>query len=495
MLFVLAILPILTPLIAPTDGAMFVYPHAAVGCLLSVGFCLVAGRKHPEEAFRWNLLALTQVLMAMVYVVAVAHRMHWVSDRTDSFGRALLVASSQVLLLPALMVSRTRSGVLVRVLDGALMLLACVLLAWALVGGEAGTGHARVYLGCISSVFITCAAITAQFSVDTPGLRQFSRAVVSFLVAGLIIRFLANIVFYAWLSNEWALPCNLLVGLDSLLLCEWAMTPMSPTPRRFPIGFDRNIADSLQPTWVMLGTTLLALFTLDMHRVLAASMMVVAVLLYAFRTQAFYYRMFRERSQLRNEATHLQQLATRDELTGIGNRRWFEQQATAALEDEPSSRVAVLLLDADNFKDINDRLGHFAGDEMLQWVALAMEEGTAAYPRACCARLGGDEFAALLPGLSMMQAQHMAEELCARVRSSQGVGMQATASIGVAWLENRRVSLGLLLRWADAALYRAKDDGRDCVRVIDLTAIEDAAALSKLEALPKIGREMPADVL
>ncbi|MGF7009140.1 GGDEF domain-containing protein [Aminobacter sp. BE322] len=167
--------------------------------------------------------------------------------------------------------------------------------------------------------------------------------------------------------------------------------------------------------------------------------------------------------RLRSE---LAALAVADELTGLPNRRRFMEAAAAeALRADRTGRpFSLLMLDLDDFKSINDRRGHAAGDAALEHFA-----GTAAAlmpPQAMLARLGGDEFCALLPETSAGEAEAVAGALVQRFRAAafdwKGEAVPLTVSIGVAeWLPANGTDLATVIEAADAALYEAKKRGRN----------------------------------
>jgi len=154
----------------------------------------------------------------------------------------------------------------------------------------------------------------------------------------------------------------------------------------------------------------------------------------------------------------LRQLAFHDPLTGLPNRALFERRLDRALARD-RERVAVLLVDLDEFKAINDRHGHAAGDALL--VATGARLVGAAGPAATVARLGGDELAVLLPATAA-GARATAAALLATCASSfavDGHDVRVTLSVGGA-LGSRETSASALLRSADMALYRAKRAGK-----------------------------------
>ncbi len=170
--------------------------------------------------------------------------------------------------------------------------------------------------------------------------------------------------------------------------------------------------------------------------------------------------------QMRERALRLQALTLRDPLTGLCNRSGLFEAGGTVLERSRRSRclLAVLWLDLDGLKRINDRFGHAAGDALIQEAARRIQ--TAAGPDAVCARLGGDEFAVLLPNLPASRlAEDSARHLLACLREPyrlQDQELLATASIGIATDEpDFAHPLETLLLRADVAMYRAKAQGRD----------------------------------
>ncbi len=155
----------------------------------------------------------------------------------------------------------------------------------------------------------------------------------------------------------------------------------------------------------------------------------------------------------------LRHLAFHDPLTRLPNRALFEQRLERALARD-RERVAVLLVDLDDFKAINDRHGHAAGDALL--VAVGARLSSAAGPTATVARLGGDELAVLLPASDLAGVRATAAALlaaCATAFAVDGHDVRVTLSVGGAQ-DTRETSASDLLRSADRALYRAKRAGK-----------------------------------
>ncbi|MBS1880466.1 MAG: diguanylate cyclase [Actinobacteria bacterium] len=178
----------------------------------------------------------------------------------------------------------------------------------------------------------------------------------------------------------------------------------------------------------------------------------------------------------RNERLQeLEREAGEDALTGLRNRRRFEEDTRAAMARRRRDRHtgALLMIDLDHFKEVNDSHGHPAGDRLIKEVATVLRRRARAGD--IVARLGGDEFAVALPRCGSAEALTVAEALNAAIREHDpeldGVD-PVTASIGVAIFgDDPRTSYATVLSEADTAMYAAKDGGRDGVRLFDAEAI------------------------
>ena len=175
-------------------------------------------------------------------------------------------------------------------------------------------------------------------------------------------------------------------------------------------------------------------------------------------------------AQLGEANVQLREYSRRDPLTGVYNRRHFREafeQALAARRGDPQP-LALLLLDLDHFKRVNDKHGHLAGDDCLNQAARRIED--VVVPRGgLVARFGGEEFVVVLPGLGPQDALQVAEAIRQRIHQapveSAGQSIRMSASIGIHSVDGDRESAPEeIIRIADQALYRAKDDGRNCVR-------------------------------
>ena len=160
------------------------------------------------------------------------------------------------------------------------------------------------------------------------------------------------------------------------------------------------------------------------------------------------------KEQLRHQAYH-------DALTGLPNRRLFAEHVARALAEQSPSRVAVLFLDLDDFKTINDSLGHFAGDSLLQ--AVAGRVRASVRPHDVPARLGGDEFAVLTESGDVDDAEYVAQRLVDALERPFSIGgreISIHSSVGIAYGGLGASSADDLLRNADVAMYNAKQGGK-----------------------------------
>ena len=185
-----------------------------------------------------------------------------------------------------------------------------------------------------------------------------------------------------------------------------------------------------------------------------------------------YVYTFRDISELKQTAAKLQHDAMHDVLTGLPNRALFLDRLNLTLSRRlrhPEYGCGVLYLDIDRFKEVNDSLGHAAGDALL--TAIASRLRATLRPQDSAARLGGDEFAVIVENIV---TAHDLEVVASRILSELGQPLevfghtvQAAASIGAAMAGPEHTSPDLLLRDADFAMYRAKQAGRGCYEIFD----------------------------
>jgi two-component system cell cycle response regulator len=173
--------------------------------------------------------------------------------------------------------------------------------------------------------------------------------------------------------------------------------------------------------------------------------------------------------RLRDNVPMTVEMAITDALTGLFNRRYMETHLATLVEQaaQRGKPISVLVLDIDYFKSVNDSHGHDAGDDVLREFAMRIRKAIRNIDLAC--RYGGEEFVIVMPDTDMAVAIMVAERLRRRIASElfaiqdDACALDVTISIGIAALDGPDDNAAAILKRADAALYRAKRDGRNRV--------------------------------
>ncbi|HEY3347193.1 MAG TPA: GGDEF domain-containing protein, partial [Nitrospirota bacterium] len=193
------------------------------------------------------------------------------------------------------------------------------------------------------------------------------------------------------------------------------------------------------------------------------------------------WQMEREISRYRKEIVYMAKV---DELTGINNRRSLMDLLKSAIEkaQKDGSQLNLFTLDIDFFKKVNDTYGHDAGDEVLVGVTKAVQ---ACLPMgAIFGRQGGEEFMVVLPGRDLAFTRETAETCRRFVEESalidrDGLNVKATVSLGIAGLSETVNNFDKIIKQADLALYKAKENGRNRVELADdLLSVEPGAVMA-----------------
>lgn len=178
----------------------------------------------------------------------------------------------------------------------------------------------------------------------------------------------------------------------------------------------------------------------------------------------------------------LEHKAHLDGLTGLWSRAYFDQRLSeeTALRARRPAPLVCIFVDVDKFKSVNDRFGHPFGDRVLREIGQTFAAETRT--EDCVCRYGGEEFVVLSPGIDLAQGVLLAERLRAHITSleflNEGQPVSVTASFGVA--DTCRTDSASLVARADAALYRAKHEGRNCVRAAEPDPLEPSVACDAL---------------
>ncbi len=167
------------------------------------------------------------------------------------------------------------------------------------------------------------------------------------------------------------------------------------------------------------------------------------------------------RDEIRRQNEHLHYLASRDSLTGCLNRRSFFAQLEECWDSERGEQLAVIMMDIDHFKSINDNFGHAAGDEVIKAIATVIHEVVG--ERGVVGRYGGEEFCVLIPGCDGITARGIAEDIRETVENTPCRDVDVTLSCGVSAREYMAMDCQHIVEQADQGLYAAKNGGRNRV--------------------------------
>ncbi|MDH2345424.1 diguanylate cyclase [Bradyrhizobium sp. SSUT77] len=230
--------------------------------------------------------------------------------------------------------------------------------------------------------------------------------------------------------------------------------PVDATPRLYV----RSTGSG--PMFVVAGKPLNAVFELWQKEAYRIGAVVLALILFMLASTLVLAREIGRRAEAERK---LEEMATTDALTGLKNRRKFDQVIDVEWRRaiRQKTPVALLMIDADHFKAYNDTFGHQAGDQVLVGIAICISDSVS---RAgdCAARYGGEEFAVLLPGTSVTDAFKVAEAIRVKVQGWSDDQATTTISCGIASLvPTAGLDWSILVAAADKALYAAKAGGRN----------------------------------
>ncbi|MGP0089319.1 MAG: GGDEF domain-containing protein [Xanthobacteraceae bacterium] len=321
------------------------------------------------------------------------------------------------------------------------------------------------------SIDLSNALLLTTFAMTWTGARVFDGRPVQplYLVAGAAVWLIASRIpaLFDSLDVRMLLSTAIIAAYTWLTAFEFWRGRSEPLVSRWPLIFMLFAHGSL----FLLRTPLVVMLPWSpTHQVFDNVWMTVIsfeALLFTISIAFMLLAMAKERTELSHKTA-----AMVDPLTGIANRRAFLQEAGERATRQPAGAqaTAVLLMDLDNFKSINDRFGHAVGDRVLQ--IFCQTASSQVRPIDLVGRLGGEEFAAVLCDVGRERAMVLAE----RVRSSfaeaavevDGRPVGATVSIGLVLAQGAPAEIGPLLAQADQALYCAKEAGKNRVEVASL---------------------------
>jgi diguanylate cyclase len=427
----------------------------------------------------WVLLGCSAILWGSGGVVWAVYELHLgVAVPFPSPADVCYLGSVPLTVAGLVLLTGPRTGWqggLRAVLDGALVASSLLFLSWQLVLGpvvEAGSGpplDRAVALAYPASDVLT--ATLALLAVSR--VRGQARVVMSLLGAGLALVAVSDSAF-AWFVTQGAYATGnlfdtgyvagfLLVGAAALHPADEHAVEADET-----VGMLSLVLPYLPGVGVVVVLIGLELTGRPLQGVLFWLALVILVLVFVRQLLSFRVNLLLQRrlqdslGALRERESRLEHLAHHDPLTGLPNRTLFAAVSERLLHGPSPVPCALLVIDLDDFKDVNDSHGHQAGDELL--VAVAQRLAASARQSDCVARIGGDEFAMILADVgSRADTRALAERvrgvLDEPVRLA-GRTVRVGASIGVAHSDDGP-DVGTLLRLADLAMYQAKRDGKD----------------------------------
>jgi diguanylate cyclase (GGDEF)-like protein len=463
----LCLLPLLYPVLTPQDDRLFMYPYGAALYLLPLACCIHIARKHTWiRRMQWLALAAHFAMLCLtLWAPTMTLWAGWPPDPVCSWLISGFGAAASMFCLLSLSVLSGAASRNKRLLD-ALMVLILTGLSYlaSTSSGPSGFSQYHLQVTVFTAVFLLCCAQGARRSVTSASQQFFVETVEIYLISRVLMLFLIDVVDYMWLPTPRELPFDLLYATPELCFCL-AVIYRKPSQ---PVRMHSALWANLLPSLTVLAAVGFALHVYAEHPILSSIAILLTVVSFVLRTHLQYHRMLNEQRGLLVRTGRLEELATQDALTGIWNRRWLEQNAFALLEQAPATPVALMLIDTDHFKEINDTYGHLAGDQLLIAIGDQLRRRVGGIEGACYARLGGDEFVALLPRFDLRSAVEAAERLRVSLSSLHveegldGNSAHCSVSIGVVAVDEK-IALNGLLELADGALYRAKKRGRDIV--------------------------------
>ena len=439
--------------------------------LAMVGLAVLGIRAHrPTGWLPWLFLAAGQLAFVIGDVIWTVYQANG-EDPFPSIADASYIIGYPILAVGLAIAIRRRvsGGDRAGLLDGAILACGAVVVWWSFVLGPlvatSDPDPLSFAIGVAYPIGDLLLIGLALGLLMTPGARSPSFAL---LVTNLTVVLVADLVFNLQTLNGTYVDGGVLDAVWLVAYTVFAMSALHPSmaevfdPRPLPITLLGPIRYVLLAAAMLVGPALLVIQeehagSLSWVVALATAVLSVLVLTRLAGVVGHLDRDIRRRAILEEQLSYQ---AFHDPLTGLANRRRFIETVRETIK--AGTGGAVLFLDLDDFKDVNDLMGHDAGDALLRAVGHRLLATIRPDDLGC--RIGGDEFAVLLPGAAADEARTVAERVLAAICEPVTIEtreMVVPASIGVALARpGEAMPVDELLRRADVAMYQAKAEGK-----------------------------------
>jgi diguanylate cyclase (GGDEF)-like protein len=430
--------------------------------------------------FRWLFIAVAALLSNIATQIYIWRSLlldnHTLLSSIASFLFAL--AAIPTLLAIALNFNKQESAA-VRLMD-AVLCLALGYLFFVMLFSPAGVGTSAVSTHLLinfeGGFLLACSAIRFLAS-DGAEERRFQYVFFVCLAVSIPIVAIRNRWNAAWETDFWNIPLD----VPPLLFALLALNPSPKWVRNLhPPEQLVHMARGGSPVFMSLAIALLAIGVSHSNFYLGSACILLGIVSYGLRNAVIHGKLLETEDRLLIAQKELEIQASRDALTGIPNRRLFDETLRREWRNvvQRGGSLAVLMVDVDYFKNFNDVYGHPSGDACLIVVAKSIQE---VLPRVgdFVGRFGGEEFAVLLPETPLDGALAVAERLRSCVMElaiphAKSEHKYVTVSIGAAVGNAASIpDPSLLIQAADEALYRAKRAGRHRVETMDPTTLSN----------------------
>jgi diguanylate cyclase (GGDEF)-like protein len=399
---------------------------------------------HQNEMYRASMLAFNLAVVPTTYLLASDWRLH---------GRPLLRAVDALVALA----------------------LGCVYFeyTWSMINdhsapAEAGVAY-LVWLLDLQNLYLAAGALVRWYVAEERDERDLFRALSVYTLVYFVIVFINDHYFAG--NPAFGPQYGTLITLAFAVLVSFALRPASASPVRSVNSELVRMVRNGSPILLAVALLTASLFLIRVQYLWGCAGILIAVLGIGVRTTLIQVHQIERREALRREASALQSIAWTDALTGVPNRHFFTAALARAWRSERrAERQAILMIDIDHFKLLNDRYGHPVGDGCLRQVARALQHALV-HPDDVLARYGGEEFIVLLRDSPADSAQAVAERLRAtvqnlRIENAGSPEAVVTVSIGIASAPlTDEAAAARMVEDADRALYEAKCDGRNQVKL------------------------------